>query len=172
MAGRSYDGPVTEKEPGTALTFPEPLLALPSFLMFQLLRETRRLIGTLDNQGLRLPHLGVLSCLAEFGPAAQRDLSARLRIDASDLVSVLDDLERNGLVRRERDPRDRRRYAVTLTPDGQARLDRRMAVTKLMDERLFEPLTEQERSQLHHLLARVYAHHDPEHLPAGYPTAS
>jgi DNA-binding MarR family transcriptional regulator len=163
---------VTTKEPGTALTFPEPLLALPSFVMFQLLRETRRLIGSLDDQGLRLPHLGVLSCLAEFGPSAQRDLSARLRIDASDLVSVLDDLERDGLVRRERDPRDRRRYAVTITPDGQVRLDRRMAVTRLMDERLLEPLDEQERAQLHQLLVRVYAHHDPERMPAIYRTAS
>ena len=163
---------MTPKQPGTALTFPEPLLALPSFLVFQLLREARRLIGTLDAEGLRLPHVGVLSCLAEFGPAAQRDLSARLRIDASDLVSVLDDLERNGLVHRERDPRDRRRYAVTITAEGEVRLARRMAVTKLMDERLFEPLTEQERTQLHDLLVRVYAHHDPEHVPDTYRTAS
>ncbi|HVV20797.1 MAG TPA: MarR family winged helix-turn-helix transcriptional regulator [Pseudonocardiaceae bacterium] len=163
---------MTAKEPGTALTFPEPLLALPSFVMFQLLRETRRLIGSLDDQGLRLPHLGVLSCLAEFGPAAQRDLSARLRIDASDLVSVLDDLERDGLVRRDRDPRDRRRYAVTITSEGRVRLDRRMAVTKIMDERLLEPLDEQERAQLHRLLVRVYAHHDPGRLPATYRSAS
>lgn len=163
---------MTAKEPGPALTFPEPLLALPSFLMFQLLREIRRLVGTLDDLGLRLPHLGVLACLAEFGPAAQRDLSVRLRIDASDLVSVLDDLESKELVRRERDPRDRRRYAVTITPEGKARLDRRMAVTKVMDERVFEPLTEQERTQLHDLLVRVYAHHDPEHVPAAYRTAS
>lgn len=164
--------PVTAKETGSTRTFPEPLLALPSFLMFQLLREIRRLIGSLGDQGLRLPHLGVLSCLAEFGPAAQRDLSARLRIDASDLVSVLDDLEANALVRRDRDPTDRRRYAVTITPEGRARLDRRMAVTRLMDERLFEPLTEQERLQLHSLLIRVYAHHDPDHLPTTYRTAS
>jgi DNA-binding MarR family transcriptional regulator len=163
---------VTAKEPGAALTFPEPLLAFPSFVMVQLLRETRRLVGTLDDRGLRLPHLGVLCCLAEFGPAAQRDLSARLRIDASDLVSVLDDLERDGLVRRERDPKDRRRYAVTLTDAGRDRLDHRMAVTKLMDDQLFEPLTDQERTQLHQLLLRVYAHHDPDRLPVAYRTAS
>jgi DNA-binding MarR family transcriptional regulator len=170
IVGRFYDVRVTSTEPGTAHTFPEPLLELPSFVMVQLLRETRRLIGTLDDQGLRLPHLGVLSCLAEFGPAAQRDLSMRLRIDASDLVSVLDDLERDGLVRRERDPRDRRRYAVTLTLAGSARLARRMAVTKQMDDLLFEPLTEQERAQLHSLLVRTYAHHDPDRLPPGYLT--
>jgi DNA-binding MarR family transcriptional regulator len=145
---------VTTPEAG----FPEPLLAFPSFLMFQLMRETRRIIGTLDNEGLRLPHLGVLSCLAEFGPAAQKDISTRLRIDASDLVSVLDDLERAGLVRRERDQQDRRRYAVTLTPAGREGLARRMATSKILDDRLLEPLTPPERDELHRLLRRLYDH--------------
>lgn len=149
-------------------TFPEPLLAFPSFLMFQVLREARRIIGTLDDQGLRLPHVSVLSCLAEFGPAAQKDISTRLRIDASDLVSVLDDLEKSGLVRRDRDRTDRRRHAVTITPDGTIALGRRMAATKVLDQRLLEPLTETERAQLHGLLMRVYAHHDPRRLPDCY----
>lgn len=149
-------------------TFPQPLLELPSFLMFQLLRESRRLIGTLGDIGLRLPHLGVLSSLAEFGPSAQRDLSIRLRIDASDLVSVLDDLEDEGLVRRERDTRDRRRYAVTLTTAGRDRLVHRLAISRETDDRLLAPLNEEERTQLHRLLVRVYAHHDPDRLPPGY----
>ena len=155
-------------QPEPAHTFPEPLLALPSFVMFQLTREARRIIGTLDDQGLRLPHVGVLSCLAECGAAAQKDIGTRLRIDASDLVSVLDDLERAGLVHRERDPRDRRRYSVRITAAGTAALERRLAVTQTLDRRLLAPLSEPERAQLHDLLMRVYAHHDPEHLPSGY----
>jgi DNA-binding MarR family transcriptional regulator len=139
------------------------LLALPSFVMYQLVREARRLVGA--GGSLRLSHLGVLSSLAEFGPAAQRDLSVRLRIDPSDLVSVLDDLERRGLVRRERDPADRRRYAVTLTPEGRERLTERLAASRVMDERLFAGLTEQEKAELHRLLLRVYGHLDPERLP-------
>lgn len=152
----------------TGHTFPEPLLASPSYVMFQVLRETRRLIVSVGENGLRLPHLGVLSSLAEFGPSAQRDLSARLRIDASDLVSVLDNLERDGLVRRERDERDRRRYAVTLTPEGRTRLAQRLAATREMDDRLLGALTDAEKAQLHSLLVRVYAHHDPERLPPTY----
>lgn len=165
IVGRAYHKPVTSTEPGTAHTFPEPLLALPTFLMVQLMRESRRLIGTMDDSGLRLPHLGVLSALAESGPSAQRDLSVRLRIDASDLVSVLDDLEKMGLVRRDRDPRDRRRYAVTLTETGRTRLAQRLAVGRELEDKLFAPLTEDEREQLLRLLVRVYAHHDPDHLP-------
>jgi len=155
----------------TAHPLPERLLALPSYVMFQLLRETRRLIGTVGDQGLRLPHLGVLSALAEFGPSAQRDLSERLRIDPSDLVSVLDDLEHDGLARRERDHKDRRRYAVTLTPEGRSRLAQRLAATQEMDERLFAVLSEDEKAELHRLLLRVYGHHDPERLPPAFGAA-
>jgi MarR family transcriptional regulator, lower aerobic nicotinate degradation pathway regulator len=154
---------VTATEPDSAHRFPEPLLALPSFVMYQLVREARRLVGS--DGSLRLSHLGVLSSLAEFGPAAQRDLSARLRIDPSDLVSVLDDLERGGLVRRDRDPTDRRRYAVTITPEGRERLTERLAASRRMDERLFAGLTEREKAELHRLLLRVYGHLDPERLP-------
>jgi DNA-binding MarR family transcriptional regulator len=154
---------VTATVPATAHRFPEPLLELSSFVMYQLVRETRRLVGA-DGR-LRLSYLGVLSSLAEFGPSAQRDLSARLRIDPSDLVSVLDDLERGGLVRRDRDPTDRRRYAVTLTQDGRERLAERLAASRRMEDRLFAGLTEPEKAQLHRLLLRVYAHLDPERLP-------
>lgn len=147
----------------TGHSFPEPLLALPGFVMYQLVRESRRLVGTAGSW--RLSHLGVLSSLAEFGPAAQRDLSVRLRIDPSDLVSVLDDLERDGLVRRDRDPADRRRYAVTLTPGGGERLAELLAAARLMDERMFAGLTGQEKAELHRLLLRVYGHLDPDRLP-------
>lgn len=150
-------------EPGSAHSFPEPLLALPSFVMYQLMREARRLAGTAGS--LRLSHLGVLSSLAEFGPAAQRDLSERLRIDPSDLVSVLDDLEHNGLVRRDRDPADRRRYAVTLTATGRELLAEQLAVRRLLNEHLFAGLTEEEKAELHRLVLRAYAHLDPERLP-------
>lgn len=154
----------SERDPERA--FPEPLLDFPSFLMFQLVREARRIVGSLDDLGLRLPHTGVLCCLAESGPAAQKEISGRLRIDASDLVSVLDDLERGGLVRRDRDQRDRRRYAVSLTEAGRAALDKRLAVSTELDRLLFEPLTARERAELHELLLRTYAHHDPDRVPA------
>ncbi len=150
------------------LTLPDSLLRLPSFVMFQLLRETRRLTAQLGDEGLRLPHLTILCCLAEAGPLAQKDISARLRIDPSDLVALLDDLERTGLANRQRDATDRRRHLVSLTEAGREVGRRRLATARRMDDALFEPLTAHEREQLHHLLMRTYAHHDPDRLPAGY----
>jgi DNA-binding MarR family transcriptional regulator len=147
------------------LTLPEALLRLPSFVMFQLLRETRRLTAEQGDESLRLPHLAILTSLAESGPSAQRDISARLRIDPSDLVAFVDDLERAGLATRERDRTDRRRYLVSLTEKGRAAQQRRLAASQRMDDTLLTALTATERAQLHTLLLRVYAHHDPDRIP-------
>lgn len=148
------------------LTLPETLLRLPSFVMFQLFRETRRLTAEFGDEGLRLPHLAILCSLVENGPSAQKDISARLRIDPSDLVAFLDDLEKAGLATRERDNTDRRRYLVTLTDEGRTVQRRRLTTSQRMDDALLEPLTDAEREQLHALLLRVYAHHDPDRVPA------
>lgn len=151
-----------------SLTLPEALLRLPSFVMFQLFRETRRLIAEHGDEGLRLPHLAILCSVAETGPSAQRDISARLRIDPSDLVAFLDDLEKAGLAARERDSTDRRRYLVSLTDKGRAAQRRRLAASQRMDDELLMPLSDAEREQLQALLLRVYAHHDPDRVPAEF----
>lgn len=78
----------------------------------------------LAQAGMRRGYYGVLATLAEFGPAAQAEIGRRLGIDRSDMVAILNDLEGEGYVSRERDPGDRRRNSVVLTDDGRAALDR------------------------------------------------
>ena len=51
---------------------------------------------------------------------SQRDVAARTMIDASDVVDLVDRLEAAGFLRRVRDPDDRRRYTLVLTPAGPA----------------------------------------------------
>lgn len=72
-------------------------------------------------------------------------LSEELRIDRSVMVSVCDDLERAEFVRRERNPEDRRPYAVTITDLGRRRS------RPLLDD-AFEALTAEKWAQLIGLL--------------------
>jgi DNA-binding MarR family transcriptional regulator len=140
-------------------SLPADLMGLPSFLLLQVVRDARRIGLALHGGTLRAPHLTVLAGLTEFGPASQKEISARLRIDASDLVSVLDDLQQRGMVTRERDERDRRRYVVTIKPAGRKALQLRLAQLREMNDALLAPLSAEDRTRLHELLKRVHTHH-------------
>src|SRR5436190_8395065 len=88
-------------------------------LIFRLARASAWRLGrSLTDSGLRWPEFAVLHHLDAQGPIAQRDLALALRIQPSNLVAVLDQLEERGLLRRPADPADRRRHRVELTAQG------------------------------------------------------
>ncbi|MEV4395690.1 MarR family winged helix-turn-helix transcriptional regulator [Nonomuraea sp. NPDC049607] len=106
-------------------------------------------------EGLGVGQHLVLQMLDAVGPCSQQTLSEELRIDRSVMVSVCDDLEQQGLVRRERNPRDRRSYAVTLTDLGRRRLAQAQTSIPAFLEDTFQPLTPDERHQLSTLLGKL-----------------
>jgi DNA-binding MarR family transcriptional regulator len=104
---------------------------------------------------MRFPHFAILACLDEFGPSSQRETSERLRFDPSDLVAFVDWLEAAGFVERRRDERDRRRYALDLTPAGRRALRTRAHASDRANAALFGALTAKEREQLLGFLLRA-----------------
>jgi DNA-binding MarR family transcriptional regulator len=53
-------------------------------------------------------------------PLAQRDLAARLHLEKSSVSRMAAEMERKGLLVRERDPDNRRLYRLRLTDEGRA----------------------------------------------------
>jgi DNA-binding MarR family transcriptional regulator len=97
----------------------------------------------------------VLKMLDTVGPCSQQTLSEELRIDRSVMVGICDDLEQAGHARRERNPRDRRSYAVTITDSGRRRLaEAEAAVPAFLDD-TFQALTADERGQLAALICKL-----------------
>ncbi|MGK5552210.1 MarR family winged helix-turn-helix transcriptional regulator [Actinomadura kijaniata] len=147
---------------------PERLLGITTFLLAQVARAGRARMGRmLEERGLGLWHFAVLAALAEGPPAAQGELGPRLRIDPSDLVEVLGRLEGAGLVRRDRDPRDRRRYVIELTGAGRAELEEVTRRAAELDAGLLAPLDAGERAVLERALRTLFDHHDPRGRRAG-----
>ena len=68
------------------------------------------------------------------------------------LVTLLNPLEADGLVSRERDPADRRRHLVTLTPAGQKQLASAARGQTDTEDALFAALDNDQREQLRGLL--------------------
>ncbi|MET7457891.1 MarR family winged helix-turn-helix transcriptional regulator [Streptomyces sp. NPDC005574] len=100
-----------------------PLVRGTEYLVAQAHHRLRRhgddkLAGT----GLRVRHYGPLSALDTFGPCSQQRLAEYLAVTGPAVSQMVDELVRGGLVRRGRDPRDRRRYALELTGPGRDEL--------------------------------------------------
>lgn len=79
---------------------------------------TRQFQEKLDPYGLTPFHWVVLCCLWEQDGLATSDIGERLCQVGGTLTGVIDRMEERGLVRRERDQRDRRIWRIWLTDDG------------------------------------------------------
>jgi DNA-binding MarR family transcriptional regulator len=105
--------------------------------------------------GLKARSYSVLALASGDARPAQRDLAEYLRLDPSQVVALVDDLQAKGLVTREPDPTDRRANVVVATPEG-VRLFRDAERAAHDAERtLHADLSDAERVELGRLLARL-----------------
>jgi DNA-binding MarR family transcriptional regulator len=105
--------------------------------------------------GVRGYHYRLLAALAEFGPASQAELGRRTEIDRSDVVAALNELTARRLVKRVRDPEDRRRNVVTITVAGKRKLVALDEVLAGVQDELLAPLSGAERTEFVRLLTRL-----------------
>jgi MarR family transcriptional regulator, lower aerobic nicotinate degradation pathway regulator len=130
-----------------------------AMLIFRLARATGfRLTRELAALEMRTNEFAVLHQLEHGGPLSQQELGGALRINPSNLVGLLDALEADGLIVRPRDPTDRRRHLVGLTPAGHSRFVQAKRAVAQSEQDLLAPLSPAEREQLHGLLERLAGH--------------
>ncbi len=108
--------------------------------------------AALSQHGLRARSYSVLALAAGDTRPSQRELAEFLRLDPSQVVALVDDLQARGLVRREPDPTDRRANVVVSTPDGRALFERAQTSARDAEHDLHRELTAAERDQLARLL--------------------
>ena len=101
------------------------------------------------------PQQGQLLCVLMAEPYGMSALGTMLGLAKSSMTGLVDRTERNGLVRREPDPRDTRAVRVALTPRGHAVAEEFYAETCRRIDRLPAGLSAGERDTLAGLLGRV-----------------
>jgi len=96
-----------------------------------------------------------LAQLAQEPAPTQVALARAMRYDKNRLISLLDQLQAEGLIVREPDPADRRNLRIRLTPAGQQRHAAVRAQIDLMETRLLEGLSGKDQHILRTSLARL-----------------
>ncbi len=129
----------------------------PTLLMIKLGRITlHRFTEALEPFGIRPRHAASLIELRDHGELTQQSLCGQLHLDPTNLVAILNELERNGYATRRRDPEDRRRHLVEVSNKGIAVLEKVSEVMDGVEAGLLEGLEPGEREQLETLLTSIW----------------
>lgn len=102
-------------------------------------------------------HFGVLATLKALTPCSQQRLAAALGVTPPVVLQHVDGLEEHGLVVRTRNRADRRAYDLTLTAEGERRLDAAEKVAGDLQRELAERLGERNERALRRLLGKLLA---------------
>ena len=104
--------------------------------------------------GMSVKDYMALTNLDDRGVSQQR-LAESLHMDENNLVLLLNGLEAAGSIARRRDPDDRRRHIVEITPHGKKVRERAERGMAKLEEELLTGLSASERATLKQLVLRV-----------------
>jgi DNA-binding MarR family transcriptional regulator len=102
---------------------------------------------------------GVLVIIEANPDLKQSDLARATNLDRSTVVTVIDNLERRGLVERRAALNDRRSNAIRLTTAGSALLRKLKRQVGQHEKRLLKNFSEAERELIFSLLQKVFPEH-------------
>ncbi len=112
-------------------------------------------VASLAEVGLTFEDFKVLISLHNNGQRSHGALTRDLMVSTGAMTNRLDKLEANDLVRRERDPDDRRGVLLELTPAGRERLSAYIDIGGAREIQLLEEFDLDEKRQLNRLLRRL-----------------
>ncbi|MFZ5721676.1 MAG: MarR family winged helix-turn-helix transcriptional regulator [Pseudomonadota bacterium] len=116
--------------------------------------------------GLTASQMVVLQILGRGGELTAGAIADAARISHATGTAILDKLEQRGLIARRRDPADRRRVAVALTPEGRAALASAPDTLQTRFAARFEALAPWEQAAMIAALERVAVLLDAESIDA------
>lgn len=111
--------------------------------------------SALSPLGMRPRHLVALTVLRDAGESTQQGLAGLLRIDRTNLVGLLNELEADGLIERRRSEEDRRRHIVRLTDTGRERLAQAEFALAGAENEVLGALDAEQRETLYGLLRQA-----------------
>lgn len=110
--------------------------------LFELLNDVNArkddLVKEHTPRGLTTGQSSILVNLCNWGSQPQKDLAAAVNCTPGNVTVLVDNLEKNGLVTRERDTEDRRKVLVTLTKEGEGLAKQASSAQTVIEEEFFK----------------------------------
>jgi MarR family 2-MHQ and catechol resistance regulon transcriptional repressor len=116
---------------------------------------TSRVNRSMAAFNLTISQFGVLEALYHKGPLCQRDIAAKILKSTGNITLVIDNLEKRGLVRRERGSEDRRYLTIHLSEEGTVLIAQAFARVEAAIVADMATLTEKEQVQLGSLCKKL-----------------
>lgn len=111
--------------------------------------------AAIEGFGMRITTSSALHVVVENPDLSQSQLCLALSIERSRAVLLVDELEKLGLVKRNKVPQDRRSYALRATPAGEALYEKIAARLAQHEDALLVGLSADEKAQLAVLLDKI-----------------
>ena len=105
--------------------------------------------------GLRPAQFSTLIMIQRNPGRKQSEIAAALGIKQANFVALMDELDQRRLTRRIRSPADRRSHALTLTPTGEAMLQKALGVLEKYEHRYVSRLGASDHVRLLELLGKI-----------------
>jgi MarR family transcriptional regulator, 2-MHQ and catechol-resistance regulon repressor len=136
---------------------PEERLALNTFI--KLTRSVEALMTRLTQHGtlgeLTVSQFGVLEALYHLGSMCQNELASKILKSSGNMTLVIDNLEKHGLVQRERNTDDRRMVTVNLTQAGRELIEAILPEHVFAIQQEMSVLSPQEQQELGDLCRKL-----------------
>jgi len=116
---------------------------------------TSRVGRKMSDAGLTISQFGVLEALLHKGDMCQRDVAAKILKSTGNITMVIDNLEKQGLVKRERSLEDRRYCTVLLTEKGRTVIEAAFAEVEAAIVKEMGALTDEEQELLGKLCKKL-----------------
>ena len=140
-----------EERPGDRMPTSHPLMAALGLV-------ARRMMGRVEREtGLGASEWYTLVALGWRDGLSQAELARQSEIDPARVTQMAQPLERAGLIRRGRDPADRRLARLFLTDEGREVLRRGADLNRRLDGRIRSVVSEGEADELRRLLLLLAA---------------
>lgn len=110
-----------------------------------------------------LVEFGLICTLVFEGGGTQAEIAVRTAQDPASVSRMIEDLEQRKVLRRRRDPKDRRKFCVEATAGGRAMVESSRDVMMLALEEVLKGLAHGDRVMLRDVLRKlVGAHEEPK----------